>query len=62
MDVFFELELFAFEDDDFPEELDFALELDDAGEDDLGEVLEDVVFELDEEAIFTVSIFPVWTG
>ena len=62
MDVFFELELFAFEDDDFPEELDFALELVDAGEDDLGEVLEDVVFELDEEAIFTVSIFPEWTG
>lgn len=62
MDVFFELELFAFEDDDFPEELDFALELDDAEEDDLGEVLEDVVFELEEEAIFTVSIFPVWTG
>lgn len=62
MDVFFELELFAFEDDDFPEELDFALELDDAEEDDLGEVLEDVVFELDEEVIFTVSIFPVWTG
>lgn len=62
MDVFFELELFAFEDDDFFEELDFALELDDAEEDALGEVLEDVVFELDEEAIFTVSIFPVWTG
>ena len=62
MDVFFELELFAFEEDDFPEELDFALELDDAEEDDLGEELEDVVFELDEEAIFTVSIFPEWTG
>ncbi len=62
MDVFFELELFAFEDDDFPEELDFALELVDAEEDALGEELEDVVFELDEEAIFTVSIFPVWTG
>ena len=62
MDVFFELELFAFEDDDFPDELDFALELVDAEEDALGEELEDVVFELDEEAIFTVSIFPVWTG
>ena len=62
MDVFFELELFAFEDDDFPEELDFALELVDAEEDALGEELEDVVFELDEEAIFTVSIFPVWMG
>ena len=55
MDVFFELELFAFEDDDFPEELDFALELVDTEEDDLGE-------ELEEEAIFTVSIFPEWTG
>ena len=62
MDVFFELELFAFEDDDFPDELDFALELVDAEEDALGEELEDVVFELDEEAIFTVSIFPEWTG
>ena len=62
MDVFFELELFAFEDDDFPEELDFALELVDAEEDALGEELEDVAFELEEDAILTVSIFPVWTG
>jgi hypothetical protein len=62
MDVFFELELFAFEDDDFPDELDFALELVDAEEDALGEELEDVVFELEEDAILTVSIFPEWTG
>ena len=62
MDVFFELELFAFEDDDFPEELDFALELVDAEEDALGEELDDVTFELEEDAILTVSIFLVWTG